>query len=141
MMGEQSGQRPVCAAIAVTWRGDDVLLVRRHNPPQAGLWGFPGGKINFGESVLDAAVRELEEEACVRGRARCAFDAVDVIDAAAPAAYHYLLVAVLVEWLEGEPFAADDVDEAAWFSWDAIPGNCSPNVARVARRARKILSR
>ncbi len=43
------------------------MLVRRANPPDAGLWGFPGGKIEFGETVKDAAMRELREETGYEG--------------------------------------------------------------------------
>ena len=38
-------ERPVVAALAVTLRGPAVLLVQRRNPPDAGLWGFAGGKV------------------------------------------------------------------------------------------------
>ena len=48
---------PVPAVIAVVIHGDRALLVRRANPPDAGLWGFPGGKIEFGETVLE--IRDL----------------------------------------------------------------------------------
>lgn len=132
---------PVAAVIAVTWRGDEVLLARRQNPPNAGLWGFPGGKVEFGEPILEAAERELLEETGVRGTARAAFDAVDVIgeiDGQAPG-FHYLLVAVLVDWRSGEPVADDDVDEAAWFRWDALPDDLLANVVRVGERARNLL--
>lgn len=134
--------RPVAAVIAVTWREDEVLLVRRHNPPNAGLWGFPGGKVEFGEPVLDAAERELAEETGVRATARCVFDAVDVIgeDSGAGPEFHYLLVAVLMDWRAGEPVAADDVDEAAWFRWNILPrDNLLTNVSRIAWRARGLL--
>lgn len=133
--------RPIAAVIAVTWRQEQLLLVRRHRPPYAGLWGFPGGKILGGEAVLRAAERELAEETGVRGRALEAFDAVDVIGASAPAAGHYVLVAVLVEWRAGEPEAADDVDEADWFGWEELPDQRLPDVERIAERARAILSR
>lgn len=52
---------PVVATIAVLFRNDEVLLVRRANPPDAGRWGFPGGKMELGETIeaaddaLDAA--------------------------------------------------------------------------------------
>ncbi|WP_244627084.1 NUDIX domain-containing protein [Microvirga tunisiensis] len=48
---------PIPAVIAVVIRNGWTLLVRRANPPDAGLWGFPGGKIEFGETVKDAADR------------------------------------------------------------------------------------
>src|SRR3546814_6992453 len=44
-----------------TSRGSEVLLVRRANPPQPGHWGFPGGKVDWGEGLCQAAIRELKE--------------------------------------------------------------------------------
>ncbi|MEN7538812.1 NUDIX domain-containing protein, partial [Aurantiacibacter flavus] len=55
-------QRPIAATIAVVLREGQVLLVRRANPPDAGRWGFPGGKIETGETIEQAAIRELYEE-------------------------------------------------------------------------------
>lgn len=106
--------RPVAAVLAVVVRGEEVILVRRANPPDAGLWGFPGGKIEPGEPITDAAVRELHEETCVTARAVEVFTAVDAIGNG-PAAHHYVLIAVLCAWLAGDPVAADDALEARWF--------------------------
>ena len=50
---------PVPAVLAAVLRDDEILLVRRANPPDRGLWGFPGGRMEMGETHLDAALREL----------------------------------------------------------------------------------
>ncbi len=139
-MTASGAERPVAAVIAVTIRAGQVLLVRRHYRPNAGLWGFPGGKVELGESVLRAAERELREETGVWARPCRAFDAVDVIGEGRPPAYHYLLVAVLMNWQAGEPSPADDVEEAAWFDVDALPQPCSPNVERILATARRVLA-
>lgn len=49
--------QPVVETIAVFFRNDEVLLVRRANPPDAGHWGFPGGKMELGETIEAAAAR------------------------------------------------------------------------------------
>lgn len=126
------------AVIAVVWRQGRVLLVRRHNPPNAFAWGFPGGKLEPGEPVLRAAERELREETGLRGEAVRAFDAVDVIADGDPPAYHFLLVAVLVRAETGEPQAADDVDEAAWFDPAALPEPQVADLDRVIAHARTL---
>jgi 8-oxo-dGTP diphosphatase len=46
----------------VVWRADEVLLIRRANPPYQGCWSIPGGKVEFGETLHEAALRELKEE-------------------------------------------------------------------------------
>lgn len=132
--------RPVVATIAAIIRDDSVLLVRRANPPDAGRWGFPGGKIEFGESIQDAAVRELTEETGVEGRARGVFTAVDALDyeRAGALRQHFVLVAVLCEWVSGEPVAGDDALEARWFPLTEVDDTTlalSFDVAAVAGQA------
>ena len=115
-------RRPIPAVIAVVVRGDEVILVRRANPPDAGLWGFPGGKIELGERLDQAAVRELYEETGVVARAVEVFTAVDAVELTrnASVAHHYVLVAVLCQWISGDPIAGDDALEARWFDRNSL---------------------
>ena len=109
--------RPTAAVIGVVFHNERVLLVRRANPPDAGRWGLPGGKIDMGETIVEAAVREIYEETGVRVAAKQAFTAVDAFDIREDKFLHqhFILVAVLCEWLGGEPQAGDDALEARWF--------------------------
>ncbi len=115
-------RRPGCAALAVVVREGKVLLVRRANPPDAGLWGFPGGRIEWGESAAEAAVRELAEETGVHAEPGLSFRALDALDRAADGTllHHYVLVAVLCRWISGDGAAADDALDAAWMSLEEI---------------------
>ena len=133
-------QLPVVATIAVVTTGDAVLLVRRANPPDAGLWGFPGGKIEHGETVWQAAERELQEETGVRGEALKTFTAVDALDLdeAGNLRNHHVLVAVLCRHLSGTPVAASDALEARWLTLaelDEAALSASFRVTEVARQA------
>ena len=116
------------------------MLVRRANPPDAGRWGFPGGKIEFGESIENAAVRELLEETGVRAEPHRIFTAVDAFDHGDDGSLrrHFILIAVLCQWQSGEPVAADDALEAKWFALEDLD-DCrlalSLDVAKVARNA------
>jgi mutator protein MutT len=130
--------RPVVAALAVTVREDCVLLVRRRNPPDAGLWGFAGGKVEPGETVAEAALRELQEETGVAAEALEAYGPLDIIghDGAGGLAHHFVLIPVLCRWLAGTPQAAEDALEARWFALEALdPANLpmSKDVAELAR--------
>lgn len=108
---------PVPATIGVVFREGRVLLVRRANEPDAGKWGFPGGKIEWGESIARAAEREIHEETGVITRAGTVFTAVDCYDRQnKELVRHFILVAVLCRWVSGEPLASDDALEARWFS-------------------------
>jgi 8-oxo-dGTP diphosphatase len=131
---------PIPAVIAVVIRDDHTLLVRRANPPDAGLWGFPGGKIEFGETVKDAAARELLEETAVRAEAREVLTTLDILvrDSSGDLQQHYILIAVLCRWIAGEPVAGDDALEANWFSIAALDPDLLPmsvDVDVIARRA------
>ncbi len=134
---------PVAATIAAVYHEGKILLVRRANPPDAGRWGFPGGKIEVGESIERAAIRELLEETGVRGRARQVFTAVDAFDRDNTGRIHrhFVLIAVLCEWIAGEPVAGDDALEAKWFRLDELDDAglaLSLDVAEVARQAAAI---
>lgn len=131
---------PIPATIAAVVRDGQVLLVRRANPPDAGRWAFPGGKIEAGERIEDAAARELLEETGVRAEPVQVFDAVDVFDRDESGALrrHFILIAVLCRWRSGEPVAGDDASEARWVPLHELERHTlatSLGVAQLARRA------
>ncbi|TWB10097.1 8-oxo-dGTP diphosphatase [Nitrospirillum amazonense] len=135
-----SAPRPIAAVIAVVSHEGRILLVRRANPPDAGFWGFPGGKIEAGETIENAAVRELLEETGVRAAPLRAFTAVDAFDhdEQGQLRQHFVLIAVLCKWTSGEPMAGDDALEARWFHLDELDEAglaLSLDVAKVARQA------
>lgn len=132
--------RPIAATIAAVFHAGKILLVRRANPPDAGCWGFPGGKIEAGETIESAAVRELLEETGVHAEAHRVFTAVDAFDhdKSGRLRQHFILIAVLCKWTSGEPIAADDAIEAKWFRLDELDDPelvLSRDVADVARQA------
>ena len=130
---------PVLAALAVVVEDGHVLLVRRRHKPDAGLWGYPGGKVEWGETVADAAVRELAEETGVTAEAGDVLTVIDVIRGGPPARHHFALAAVLCRRLSGEPAPADDVSEAAWHPLETVLERglaMSAHVDDVARLAR-----
>lgn len=113
--------RPVAAvgAIVVDDAGR-VLVVRRGRPPGEGLWSLPGGKVEMGERLADAVVREVREEtglevACGR--------LVEVVERFGDG-WHYVILDYLCEARGGTLRAGDDVSDARWVSraeLDALP--------------------
>lgn len=103
---------------AVVVRGGRLLVVRRANPPAAGLWAVPGGRLEPGERIADGVVRELAEETGLAGRAvgLCGIaERIGVTPDGEP--YHV----VIHDWwvdVDGAvaPVAADDAAEVAWAS-------------------------
>ena len=119
---------PRLAALAVVLRDGHLLLVRRKNEPDAGLWGYPGGQVDLGETAGEAAVRELREETSVIAAPRAYIDSLDIIRRAEDGAvsFHFLLVAVLCDYVEGVPVAADDVTEAKWVPFETVLNRALP---------------
>lgn len=110
--------QPLVGIGVVVFLNEQVLLVRRGNPPRQGEWSLPGGLQHLGETVAQAACREVREETgidiCVLG----VVDVVDLIeydDASTTVRYHYTLVEVVAAWRHGKVVAGHDAAEAAWF--------------------------
>ena len=112
---------PELAALAVVTRGDMVLLVKRGKAPDFGLWGFPGGRVESGETIAQAAVRELLEETSVSATAGPVLGSKDVIVREGGRVTHnYMLIAVACAYGTGEPIAGDDAAEARWVAVEDV---------------------
>ncbi|MDQ7970287.1 MAG: NUDIX hydrolase, partial [Oxalicibacterium faecigallinarum] len=111
-----SSRIPVPAVIAVVLRGDEILLVCRKTPPDAGMWGFPGGKMEFGETIEQAAIRELQEETGIIAEPDGVLTVLDSFhkDETGNLTHHFILPAIACRWISGEPVAADDAAIAEW---------------------------
>jgi len=108
--------RPWVGVGIVVWRDDEILLVRRAKAPRLGEWSIPGGAQSLGETVFEAAIREVLEETGVTIRPAGIITVVDSVirDSEQRAQFHYTLVEVSAEWIAGEPAAASDVDGVRW---------------------------
>lgn len=112
--------RPWVGVGIVVWQEDKVLLVRRAKPPRLGEWSIPGGAQSLGETIFEAAIREVREETGVDVRPTAIVTVVDSVirDAGNRTQFHYTLVEISAEWVAGEPVAADDVDDVRWATPD-----------------------
>ncbi|WP_299813996.1 NUDIX hydrolase [uncultured Jannaschia sp.] len=125
--------QPKLGALAVVPRDGRVLLVARAKSPNRGLWGFPGGHVELGETGLAAAARELAEETGVVAEPVRYLGNIDLIARTGDRIdHHYLLAAVLCDWRSGEPVAADDALDARWVAPAEMASLAlTPNVDRV----------
>jgi len=111
---------PELAVGAVAVRGRELLLVRRGRGPAQGCWSVPGGRVEFGEDLREAVVRELLEETGLEGVVSRFLGWVERIGTD-PEPYHFVILDFVVDVLDpGTPVAGDDATEAAWFRFDEL---------------------
>jgi 8-oxo-dGTP diphosphatase len=111
-----------------------VLLVRRGRPPSMGVWTLPGGRVEAGESLEAAIVREVLEETAIRTRIVCALGIVPIEREGFAYAIHEYLLAALDD--PAVPRAGDDAAEARWAARDEMDAlGVWPDVLELVNRA------
>ncbi|HXZ32150.1 MAG TPA: NUDIX hydrolase [Terriglobales bacterium] len=123
-MKREYPETPLVGVGAIIIEGDRVLLVKRGHPPLAGEWSIPGGVLEVGETLREAAVREVLEETTLEVEAISLLGVYDRVlrDADERTLYHYVLIDFLCRRVSGEPQAAGDADEVRWFTEAEIAG-------------------
>jgi 8-oxo-dGTP diphosphatase len=117
--------RPWVGVGSVVFDADGrVLLVRSGAGSRKGQWGLPGGAQHVGETVFEAAVREVREETGIEIAPRAVITVVDLIrrDETGRPKYHYTLVDVLAEPTGGALQPGDDADRAEWVAPEDLAG-------------------
>lgn len=96
---------------------DGIVLIKRKNPPYG--WAIPGGFVDYGETLEDAAVREAKEETSLDVTLLRQFH---TYSEPGRDPRHHTISTVYIASAEGEPQAADDAVEAGIFSnMDSLP--------------------
>jgi 8-oxo-dGTP diphosphatase len=109
---------PQTAVGVIVFRDDKVLLVKRANRPGQGLWAIPGGRVELGETLKEAARREVKEETGVSISPTEPIYVFEVIerDDEGDIRFHYVIIDLLAEYLSGEVNPGTDASEARWIS-------------------------
>jgi ADP-ribose pyrophosphatase YjhB (NUDIX family) len=117
-MSREYPTRPIVGVGVVVWHGDRVLLVQRGKPPRAGHWSLPGGAQQLGETVAQAARREVMEEVGLEIALGDIVATVDLIerDPDDRVRYHYTLVDFVAEAPNAALRPGSDAAAARWFS-------------------------
>ena len=116
-MSEATG-RPIVCVGAVVVDDDRLLLIRRGQPPSMGFWSVPGGRVEPGETLAQAVVRELAEETGLEGVCGSLLGWSEILpdgEGVHALDEHLVILDFTVTLLEGtEPTAGTDAGEARW---------------------------
>ena len=125
---------PAIEAVSVALlRGERVLLVRRGRAPAMGLFAFPGGRVEAGETLEDAVRRELREETGLEAEAIAPAVTLDIDPEGSGPAFRLHVFRAL--YAGGEPQAGDDADMAGFYSLEEMARlPVIPSVLEVARQ-------
>ena len=105
-----ANQPPIVATGVAIVEGDEILLIQRGSEPNKGLWAVPGGKVDWGETLAEAATREVKEETGLLVK----LDEVIWVGESIEDDHHLVLIDFLGQATGGELVAADDAISAMW---------------------------
>ncbi len=114
--------RPFLAASAAVIRDGRVLIVRRGGNFGRGIYTLPGGVVEAGETLTDAAIREVQEETgvTIEPVALAGYREMIMRDDVGKTARHFVIACFAARWIAGEPVPdATEIAEAAW----RLPGD------------------
>jgi len=114
---------PLVGVGAIIVENSRVLLVKRAHPPLQAQWSIPGGVLEVGELVREAAVREAHEETGLIVETADLLGVYDRVlrNAEEQVQYHYVLIDFLCRRIGGELRAASDAAEVRWFTREELP--------------------
>ena len=121
-MAREYPEHPVVGVGAVVVRDGKALIIKRAHEPRKGEWSLPGGLLELGESLQDAARREIKEETSLDVEVGPVIETFDRVhrDDQGKIRYHFVIVD-FVSWTNGgEAKAGSDAEAVAWVTADQI---------------------
>jgi 8-oxo-dGTP diphosphatase len=114
--------RPLLAASVGVFREGRVLIAERLVEPARGLFTFPGGKVELGETLAEAALRELEEEVGVKADIIGFVDHVETLvrSPTGELTFHAVVCAFAARWVSGEPRSSSEIGQTIWARPDDV---------------------
>ena len=111
-------ESPIVGVGALIVEDGRVLLVKRGHPPLKGEWSVPGGAVEIGETLREAAAREACEETSLTVQVMDLLGVYDRVlrDLEGRTLYHYVLIDFLCQRVQGEALAAGDAEQVRWYT-------------------------
>lgn len=134
---------PELAVSAAIFRNGEVLVVRRASAPAKDLWTLPGGRVEVGETLVEAVRREVIEETALT---------IDVIGLAGyreiilPQAVgnrgrHFVILPFAARWVSGEVALNDELSDGRWMAIEAVSSlPTTDGLVEILRRAERLLA-
>jgi 8-oxo-dGTP diphosphatase len=130
--------RPFLGASVAVFRDGRVMLAARGRAPMEGLYSLPGGGVEPGETLAEAALRELREETGVEAELIGFVAPVEAIerDGQGRVRLHIVIAAHAARWVSGEPQTGPEARDIRWVSEDEIDTlPTTPGLPGLLRRA------
>lgn len=134
---------PLLAACTAIWHENRILLALRDRTPNEGTWAMPGGMVEVGETLEQAAIREVREEtalivsdlAFIRNHEIIMRDVADKVE------IHYVLAMFAAKNVSGAAIAGDDAADVRWFALDELQTvPLTGNTLQFAEESLRLLS-
>ncbi len=120
-MSDNKMFRPVIGVGVLVWRDKQLLLGKRMMKDQRSCWQFPGGHLENGESVVECAAREVQEETGLKVKALRHLGFTDKAFAMGQQQYITLLVSGLYDSGEAKVLEPDKCEVWQWFDYQQLP--------------------
>jgi len=114
--------RPILAASLAVFRDGKVLIASRTAPPAQALFSLPGGVVEIGETLQDAALREVMEEVGVAAEIVGFVDHAEVIQRESDGSIkrHFVITCFAGRWISGEGHTSAEAGAVLWVDPDAM---------------------
>jgi mutator protein MutT len=135
-------KRPLIGVGAVVFNAsNEILLIKRGKAPNYGRWMVPGGTLEWGETLEDAAVREVREETGIDIEIETFVEIIEAITRDEEA-FHFVIMDYAAHAVSGKLAAASDALDAVWAPVESLDEfDLAPELHRVIEKARRVTGR
>jgi 8-oxo-dGTP diphosphatase len=135
--------RPELAVSAAIFRDGRVLVVCRAQAPSAGSWTLPGGRVELGETLVEAVTREISEETAltIRVKGLTGYREVILDQAVEVRGRHFVILPFAAEWVSGEVQLNEELGDFRWCNLADIKNlPTTPGLMEILQQAERLLA-